>query len=31
MTIVMVTHDPTMAKYADKIIEVHDGKIISIR
>ncbi len=29
-TIVMVTHDPTMAKYADKIIEVHDGKIIKM-
>ncbi len=30
-TIVMVTHDPSMARYADKIIEIHDGKIIDIK
>ena len=30
-TIVMVTHDPTMAKYASKIIEIHDGKIVDIK
>ena len=30
-TIVMVTHDPTMARYADKIIEIHDGHIIDIK
>ena len=30
-TIVMVTHDPTMSRYASKIIEIHDGKIMDIR
>ena len=30
-TIVMVTHDPTMAKYASKIIEIHDGKVVDIK
>ena len=30
-TIVMVTHDPSMARYADKIIEIHDGKLIDIK
>ena len=30
-TIVMVTHDKEMARYADKIIEIHDGKLISIK
>ena len=30
-TIVMVTHDKEMARYADKIIEIHDGKVIDIR
>ena len=30
-TIVMVTHDPTMARFADKIIEIHDGHIIDIK
>ncbi len=29
-TIVMVTHDPSMARYADKIIEIHDGKLVNI-
>ena len=31
LTIVMVTHDKEMARYADKIIEIHDGKVIDIR
>ncbi len=30
-TIVMVTHDPSMTRYASKIIEIHDGKLVSIR
>ena len=30
-TIVMVTHDKEMARYADKIIEIHDGKVVDIR
>ena len=30
-TIVMVTHDPTMTRYANKVIEIHDGKLISIK
>lgn len=29
-TIVMVTHDITMARYANKIIHIHDGKIESV-
>lgn len=29
-TIVMVTHDPQLAAYADKIIHISDGKIIKI-
>ena len=28
-TIVMVTHDMTLAKYANKIIEINDGRIVS--
>ncbi|MFH1598526.1 MAG: ABC transporter ATP-binding protein [Patescibacteria group bacterium] len=27
VTIVMVTHDPEMAKYAERIIKMHDGRI----
>jgi len=30
-TIVMVTHDKSMAKYANKIIEIHDGNIIDVK
>lgn len=30
-TIVLVTHDPEMAKYADRIVTLIDGKIISDR
>ena len=29
-TIVMVTHDSSVAEFADKIVNIHDGKIISI-
>lgn len=29
-TIVMVTHDINIAKYANKIINIHDGKIVSV-
>ena len=29
-TIIMVTHDPKLATYADKIIHISDGKIIKI-
>lgn len=30
-TIVLVTHDPAMAKYADRIVTLIDGKIVSDR
>lgn len=30
-TLIMVTHDPNMAAFADKIINILDGKIIDIR
>lgn len=30
-TIVMVTHDPEIARYANKIIVIHDGKIMDIK
>lgn len=30
-TLIMVTHDPNMAEFADKIINILDGKIIDIR
>ncbi len=30
-TIVMVTHDPQMARYANKIIEIHDGKLLGVK
>ena len=29
-TLVMVTHDPQLASWADRIIKVIDGKIVSI-
>jgi len=29
-TFVMVTHDPTMADYADKVVRILDGKIVEI-
>ena len=29
-TIVMVTHDTRLAEFADKIVNIHDGKIISV-
>ena len=28
-TIVLVTHDPEMAKYADRIVKLIDGEIVS--
>ena len=30
-TLVMVTHDPNMAMYADKIIKILDGKVVDIQ
>ena len=30
-TIVMVTHDPRMTRYASRVIEIHDGKLVSIK
>jgi len=27
-TIVLVTHDPNIAKYANRIVHIRDGKII---
>jgi len=29
-TVIVVTHDPTLAKYADKVAYLHDGKIIKL-
>lgn len=29
-TIVMVTHDMRLAEFADKIVNIHDGKIVSV-
>lgn len=29
-TFVMVTHDPTMAEYADKVVRILDGKIVEL-
>ncbi|MBE5813408.1 MAG: ABC transporter ATP-binding protein [Clostridiales bacterium] len=29
-TIVMVTHDVRLAEFADKIVNIHDGKIVSV-
>lgn len=29
-TLVMVTHDPHMAEFADKVIQILDGKVVSI-
>ena len=31
ISLIMVTHDPNMAEFADKIINILDGKIIDIR
>ena len=28
-TIILVTHDPEMAKYADRIVTLIDGRIVS--
>ena len=30
-TIVMVTHDVRMAEFADKVVNIHDGKIVDIQ
>ena len=30
-TIIMVTHDPNMAEYADKVVNLLDGRIVDIR
>ncbi len=29
-TLIMVTHDPNMAAYADRVVRIHDGRIIDI-
>lgn len=31
ITIIMVTHDPSLADFADKIVEIRDGKIIDLK
>jgi putative ABC transport system ATP-binding protein len=28
-TIILITHDPNVAAYADRIIRIEDGKIIN--
>ena len=30
-TLIMVTHDPNMAEYADKVVNLLDGRIVDIR
>jgi len=30
VTVILVTHDPTLAKYADRVIRLRDGKIESV-
>ena len=30
-TTVMVTHDVRMAEFADKVVNIHDGKIVDIQ
>jgi len=30
-TLVMVTHDPLMAAFADKVVDILDGRIIDIK
>ena len=30
-TIVMVTHDISLAEFADKVVNIHDGKIVSVQ
>src|SRR5471032_969774 len=30
-TIIIVTHDPHIAQYADRVIEIHDGEIVADR
>jgi len=30
-TIVMVTHDVNLARFANKIIHIHDGQIVEIK
>ena len=30
-TLIMVTHDPNMAQFADKVIHLLDGRIVDIR
>jgi ABC-type lipoprotein export system ATPase subunit len=30
MTIVFVTHDPRMAEFAERVIELQDGKVLGI-
>lgn len=31
ITIILVTHDPSLAKYASKVVELKDGKIIDLK
>jgi predicted ABC-type transport system involved in lysophospholipase L1 biosynthesis ATPase subunit len=28
LTIVMVTHDPTVAEYADRVVQLEDGRVV---
>ena len=30
-TLIMVTHDPNMAEYADKVVNLLDGRIVDIQ
>jgi ABC-type lipoprotein export system ATPase subunit len=31
LTIVMVTHDPAVAEYADRIVRLEDGRVVESR
>ncbi len=28
VTVVLVTHDPTLSEYADRVVRIRDGKVV---